>query len=111
MLAGDREEPKCRATPAHFVDRFLERWNRRHVDGALALITDDCVWGLREAVSRMAPSTQGVRPFARRSWRHSRHSPTSTTNPFAIVSARTMSWWNSWPPARSVTGARLGSTP
>jgi len=27
-----------------FVDRFLEPWNRHHVDGALALTTDDCVW-------------------------------------------------------------------
>jgi ketosteroid isomerase-like protein len=27
-----------------FVDRFLEPWNRHDVDGALSLITDDCVW-------------------------------------------------------------------
>jgi len=27
-----------------FVDRFLEPWNRQDVDGALALMTDDCVW-------------------------------------------------------------------
>ena len=27
-----------------FVDRFLEPWNRHDVDGALALLTDDCVW-------------------------------------------------------------------
>src|SRR5262245_49576141 len=27
-----------------FVDRFLEPWNRNDVDGALALMTDDCVW-------------------------------------------------------------------
>jgi hypothetical protein len=26
------------------VDRFLEPWNRHDVDGALALMTDDCVW-------------------------------------------------------------------
>jgi taurine dehydrogenase small subunit len=26
-----------------FVDRFLAPWNRHHVDGALALMTDDCV--------------------------------------------------------------------
>jgi hypothetical protein len=26
-----------------FVDRFLEPWNRHDVDGALALMTDDCV--------------------------------------------------------------------
>jgi ketosteroid isomerase-like protein len=27
-----------------FVDRFLGPWNRHDVDGALALMTDDCVW-------------------------------------------------------------------
>jgi ketosteroid isomerase-like protein len=27
-----------------FVDRFLEPRNRDDVDGALALMTDDCVW-------------------------------------------------------------------
>ena len=27
-----------------FVDRFLEPWNRHDVDGALAVMTDDCVW-------------------------------------------------------------------
>jgi ketosteroid isomerase-like protein len=27
-----------------FVDRFLEPWNRHDVDGALSLMTDDCVW-------------------------------------------------------------------
>jgi ketosteroid isomerase-like protein len=27
-----------------FVDRFLKPWNRHDVDGALALMTDDCVW-------------------------------------------------------------------
>jgi hypothetical protein len=26
-----------------FVDRFLAPWNRHDVDGALALMTDDCV--------------------------------------------------------------------
>ena len=26
------------------MDRFLEPWNRHDVDGALALMTDDCVW-------------------------------------------------------------------
>jgi taurine dehydrogenase small subunit len=26
------------------VDRFLAPWNRHDVDGALALMTDDCVW-------------------------------------------------------------------
>jgi ketosteroid isomerase-like protein len=27
-----------------FVDRFLAPWNRHDVDGAMALMTDDCVW-------------------------------------------------------------------
>jgi ketosteroid isomerase-like protein len=27
-----------------FADRFLEPWNRHDVDGALAVMTDDCVW-------------------------------------------------------------------
>ena len=27
-----------------FVERFLAPWNRHDVDGALALMTDDCVW-------------------------------------------------------------------
>lgn len=27
-----------------FVDRFLAPWNRHDIDGALALMTDDCVW-------------------------------------------------------------------
>ena len=27
-----------------FVDRFLEPWNQHDVDGALALMTDGCVW-------------------------------------------------------------------
>src|SRR5262245_42203088 len=59
----------------------------------------------------MAPSTPGRRPSARRSWRRLRRSPTSITKPFGILSARTMSWWNSWLPARSVTAAKPGSTP
>ena len=27
-----------------FVDRCLAPWNRHDVDGALALMTDDCAW-------------------------------------------------------------------
>jgi ketosteroid isomerase-like protein len=27
-----------------FVDRFLAPWNRHDVDGAMALMTHDCVW-------------------------------------------------------------------
>ena len=27
-----------------FVERFLEPWNAHDVDGAMALMTDDCVW-------------------------------------------------------------------
>jgi hypothetical protein len=33
--------PRCDEA---FVDRFLAPWNRHDVDGALALMTDDCVW-------------------------------------------------------------------
>ena len=32
-----------------FVDRFLEPWNPHDVDGALALMTDDCVWEVNAA--------------------------------------------------------------
>jgi uncharacterized protein (TIGR02246 family) len=34
MLANDQA----------FVERFLAPWNRHDVDGALALMTQDCVW-------------------------------------------------------------------
>lgn len=27
-----------------FVEKFLTPWNRHDVDGALSLMTDDCVW-------------------------------------------------------------------
>jgi len=27
-----------------FVERFLDPWNRHDVDGAMALMTDDCLW-------------------------------------------------------------------
>jgi hypothetical protein len=27
-----------------FVEQFLAPWNHHGVDGALALMTDDCVW-------------------------------------------------------------------
>lgn len=27
-----------------FVDRFLKPWNDHDVEGALALMTDDCIW-------------------------------------------------------------------
>ena len=27
-----------------FVERFLKPWNEHDVDGALALMTDDCLW-------------------------------------------------------------------
>ncbi len=93
-----------------FVDRFLEPWNRHDVDGALALMTDDCVWEVTRGREPHGTLYTG-RAFARRSWRRSRRSPTSHTNPFGILSARAMSWWNSWLPARSVTGAKPGSTP
>ena len=37
-----------------FVDRFLAPWNRHDVDGALALMTDDCVWEVTRGLSRTA---------------------------------------------------------
>jgi hypothetical protein len=78
-----------------FVDRFLEPWNRHDVDGALALMTDDCVWEVtrgREPHGTLY-HTPGRRPSARRSWRRLRRSPTSITNPFGILSARTIVRW------------------
>ena len=43
-----------------FVDRFLEPWNRHDVDGALALMTDDCVWD-RCAAREGFPDRRGHR--------------------------------------------------
>jgi hypothetical protein len=34
-----------------FVDRLLEPWNRHDVDGALALMPDDCVWDQTRCVA------------------------------------------------------------
>ena len=47
-----------------FVDRFLEPWNRHDVDGALALMTDDCVWEVtrgRKAAWHPLTGREGVR--------------------------------------------------
>lgn len=77
-----------------FVDRFLEPWNRHDVDGALALMTDDCVWEVtrgREPHGTLYTGQTG-RPLGE-SWRHLRRSPTSITNPFGILSARTIVRW------------------
>lgn len=37
-----------------FVDRFREPYNRHDVDGALALMTDDCVWVWRKPIAVQA---------------------------------------------------------
>ena len=49
-----------------FVDRFPEPWNRHDVDGALAVMTDDCVW-----------PTPPVRPPVRAPARARRDRPSS----------------------------------
>ena len=77
-----------------FVNRFLEPWNPHDVDGALALMTDDCVWEVTRGREPHGTLYTGGRAFARRSWRRSRRSLMSTNNLFGILSARTMSWWN-----------------
>jgi hypothetical protein len=75
-VAGVLEAVDC--GPAHtFLDRFQEPWNRHDVDGALALMTDDCVWevtrgaatgprdrfvGLRIRVPHPAPGSSIDRP-------------------------------------------------
>ena len=51
-----------------FVDRFLEPWNQHDVDGALALMIDDCVWEITRGREPHRTLRTG-RPFARRSWR------------------------------------------
>ena len=94
-----------------FVERFLAPWNRHDVDGALALMTDDCVWEVtrgREPHGTLYTGQTAVRSAI---VERLRRSPTSITNPLGILSARTMPWWNSWLPARSVTAAKPGSTP
>ena len=80
-----------------FVGRFLEPWNRHDVDGALALMTDDCVWEVTRGREPHGTLYTGRRPSARRSWRRLRRYPTSITTPFGILSARTMSWWRQQP--------------
>ncbi len=39
-----------------FVENFLEPWNAHDVEGAMALMTDDCVWEV----------TRGPEPYGRR---------------------------------------------
>ena len=46
-----------------FVDRFLDPWNLHDVDGALALMTDDCVWEITRGREPHARSTPGGRSF------------------------------------------------
>ena len=43
-----------------FVERFLAPWNRHDVDGALALMTDDCVWEVPRG--RAWPTLWGALP-------------------------------------------------
>jgi ketosteroid isomerase-like protein len=47
-----------------FVGRVLEPWNQHDVDGALALMTDDCVWEItrgREPHGTLYTGQAGVR--------------------------------------------------
>ena len=39
-----------------FVDKFLEPWNAHDVDGAMSLMTDDCLWEV----------TRGSEPYGTR---------------------------------------------
>lgn len=39
-----------------FVEKFLEPWNAHDVDGAMALMTDDCLWEI----------TRGSEPYGTR---------------------------------------------
>jgi ketosteroid isomerase-like protein len=64
-----------------FVGRFLEPWNRHDVDGALALMTDDCVWEVTRGREPHGILYSG-QTSARRSWGHLRCSPTSITTLF-----------------------------
>ena len=65
-----------------FVDRFLEPWNLHDVDGALALMTDDCVWEVTRGREPHGTLHTVGSAFARRSWRRSRRSLMSTNNLF-----------------------------
>jgi len=94
-----------------FVGLFLEPWNRHDVDGALALMTDDCVWEVtrsREPHGTLYTGQTAVRSAIVEAFKAL---PDVNYHPVRILSARTMSWWNSWLPARSVTAAKPGSTP
>ncbi len=39
-----------------FVEKFLEPWNAHDVEGAMALMTDDCLWEI----------TRGAEPYGTR---------------------------------------------
>jgi hypothetical protein len=77
-----------------FMDRFLEPLNLHDVDGALALMADERVWGVTRGREPHGTLYTGGRAVAPRSWRRSRRSLVSTNNLFGILSARTMSWRN-----------------
>jgi len=73
-----------------FVDRFLEPWNRHDVDGALALMTHDCVWEV----------TRGREP-------HDAQLVGCSTHPVdGAVGFRT-ALVNGLPPSRTIWHARL----
>jgi len=79
-----------------FVDRFLAPWNRHDVDGALALMTDDCVWEVtrgREPHGTLYTGQTAVRSAIVEAFKAL---PDVNYHPVRILSARTMSWWNSW---------------
>ena len=94
-----------------FVDRFLEPWNRHDVDGALALMTDDCVWEVtrgREPHGTLYTGRAAVRSAIVEAFKalpdvNYQPVPNSFGEDHVVV--------NSWLPVRSVTGRKPGSTP
>ncbi|MDP1963286.1 MAG: nuclear transport factor 2 family protein [Reyranella sp.] len=44
-----------------FVDRFLKPWNDHDVEGALALMTDDCVWEITRGSEPHGTRIEGSR--------------------------------------------------
>jgi uncharacterized protein (TIGR02246 family) len=44
-----------------FVDRFLKPWNDHDVEGALALMTDDCVWEITRGSKPHGTRIEGSR--------------------------------------------------
>jgi ketosteroid isomerase-like protein len=77
-----------------FVDRFLAPWNRHDVDGAMALMTDDCVWEIPRGSEPHGTLFREQPQCARRSPTLSRQFRISTTNQSAATTAKT-TWWSS----------------